>query len=110
MAKAAVNKCKVPFPSEEKLKQIRKESKKWKGSYVLPVNASAVDQAKYDVCEKILIYKQRKELSQRELAAKMEIPETRVSEIVHYRIWKFTLDRLMDYYQKINPKAVLRVA
>jgi predicted XRE-type DNA-binding protein len=101
---------KFKFPDETTLKSMRKKLEKAKGSYILPADADAIDRAKYEMCRQILIYMHRKGLSQRDLAKRMGIAETRVSEIVHYRIWKFTLDRLLGYLEKINPKVVLKVA
>ena len=49
-------------------------------------------------------------MTQRELAKALGTPETRVSEIVHYRIEKFTLDRLLGYLQMVKPMVTLRVA
>ena len=98
------------FPGEEELKTIRKQMAKVKGSQGLPAHASALDRAKYDVCEQILIYMKKRKLSQRELAKLLDTPETRVSEIVHYRIQKFTLDRLVSYLQQIKPMFMLKVS
>jgi len=102
--------AKNKFPSEKELKKMSKKLSKVEGSYVLPSDASALEGAKYEICRHILIYMHRKGFSQRELALKIQVPETRVSEVVHYRIWKFTLDRLIGYYEKINPKVSLKVA
>jgi predicted XRE-type DNA-binding protein len=101
---------KINFPDKAELKVMRKKLARTKPSYVLPKGSSSVDRAKYEICKQVLIYMQDKGLSQRELAAKMDIPETRVSEVVHYHIWKFTLDRLLSYLEKLNPKVVFRVA
>ena len=98
------------FPSKEELKHIRKRLAKTNGSRGLAPDASALDRAKYDVCEKILIFMKKRKLSQRELAELLETSETRVSEIVHYRIEKFTLDRLIGYLQLIKPMLTLKVA
>src|SRR5689334_5965261 len=103
-------KSKFKFPSEKNLKAARKKLEASKGTYLLPPDAAAVDRAKYDLCRKILIYMHTKGLSQRQLANAMGIPETRVSEIVHYRIWKFTIDRLLEYYERVNPKVDFNVA
>src|SRR5437762_4370837 len=97
-------KAKTTFPSDEELKVMRKKLSRGRASYVLPPTASSVDRAKYEVCRQILLYMHAKGLTQRELAAKAAIPETRVSEVVHYHIWKFTLDRLMGYLEKLNPR------
>ncbi len=98
------------FPNEEELRAIRKKMENVKGSRRLSPDATALDRAKYDVCEQILIYMKRKKMSQRDLAKVLHAPETRVSEIVHYRIEKFTLDRLISYLQLIKPMLTLRVA
>ena len=58
----------------------------------------------------IVLYMHSKGMTQRELASKMGIPETRVSEVVHYHIWKFTLDRLLGYLEKLNPRLSFKVA
>jgi len=50
------------------------------------------------------------ELSQRELAKKLGVVESRVSEVLHYRIQKITLDRLVKYHQVIDPDFALKVA
>ena len=103
-------KDKFKFPTDKNVQLARKKLASTGASYLLPPNAAAVDRAKYDLCRKILIFMHTKGLNQRELSAAMEIPETRVSEIVHYRIWKFTIDRLLTYYEKLNPKADFKVA
>lgn len=98
------------FPKASELDKMEKVLSNSSGSYILPPDAGAVEKAKYDVCKHILVFMHKKGLSQRQLAKKMDIPETRVSEIVHYRIGKFTLDKLVSYYEKLNPKVSLSVA
>ena len=98
------------FPNENELKKIRKKTSRMKGSQGLPPDASPLDRAKYDVCEQILIHMKKKKLSQRELASELETSETRISEIVHFRIDKFTLDRLIAFLQMIKPMLTLKVA
>lgn len=98
------------FPTSKNLDKMEKALSESGGSYILPPDAGAVEKAKYDVCKHILVFMHKKGLTQRELAKKMEIPETRVSEIVHYKVGKFTLDKLVSYYEKINPNVSLSVA
>lgn len=98
------------FPTSKNVKSATKKLRASGASYILPPNSSAVDRAKYDLCRRILIFMHTKGLNQRELSEAMGIPETRVSEIVHYRIWKFTIDRLLTYYEKVNPSADFKVA
>ncbi len=98
------------FPSERELKLIRKQMAKVKGACGLAPDATALDRGKYEVCEQILVYMKKKKMSQRELARALDTSETRVSEIVHYRIDKFTLDRLMGYLQIVKPMISFHVA
>lgn len=103
-------KAKSVFPNDEELKRVRGKLSRGRASFILPPNASSVDRAKYEMCRQILLFMHSKGMSQRELATKIGIPETRVSEVVHYHIWKFTLDRLLGYLEKLNPKLSLKVA
>jgi len=98
------------FPSDGELKIVHRQMAKIKGSKGLSPNASPLDRAKYDVCEQILIYMKKKKMSQRQLAQLLETSETRVSEIVHYRIEKFTLDRLIGFLQMLKPMMTVKVA
>lgn len=98
------------FPSEQELKKIRKKMYKVKGSQGLSSTASSIDRAKYDICEQILIYMKKHKINQRELANTLDTTESRVSEILHYRIEKFTLDRLICYLQMLKPMLTLKVA
>lgn len=98
------------FPSENELKRIRKMMSKVRGSFGLNPNATPLEHAKYDVCEQILIYMKKKKLTQRDLAMLLATSETRISEIVHYRIDKFTLDRLVAFLQLVKPMLTLKVA
>ena len=98
------------FPSEQELKVIRKKMAKVKGSQGLPPDATPLDRAKYDVCEQILVYMKNKKMAQRDLAKALDTSETRISEIVHYRIQKFTLDRLIGYLQMVKPMLTFKVA
>ncbi len=98
------------FPGEKELKSIRRQMAKVQGTRGLPPGATPLDRGKYEVCEQILVYMKKKKMTQRELAKALDTSETRVSEIVHYRVDKFTLDRLVAYLQMIRPMATFHVA
>lgn len=101
------------FPSQKRLDDVRKHLSKKSvlGSSLLPSNASIVDIVKYKACEMIIRYRQSSDLKQKELAIILKIDESRMSEILHYKIEKFTLERLIGYtnilypHLKINLKA-----
>ena len=98
------------WPSEEELRRVDKLETKMKGSLVLPPNASPKDRFKRDLCEKIIIFKNREGITQRDLARLLDTDEARVSEVTHYRVKRVSVDKLMDYVEKINKKVVYRVA
>ena len=77
---------------------------------MLPAKATPLDRAKFALCNQLLVYMRRNALTQRELAKQLGVVESRVSEIVHYRIKKLTLDRLVKYHQTIDPQYELKVA
>lgn len=96
------------FLSESELKHIRKDTARLKGTAHLPPDASALDRSKYGLCREFVVYMRKKGLTQRRLAEMIGIPESRISEIVHYRIKKLTLDRLVRYYEVIKPNVMLK--
>lgn len=98
------------FPNPKELDRLEDVFLNEESTFILPPDSGAVEKAKYDVCKHILIFMHSKGLSQRELAKTIGIPETRVSEIVHYKIAKFTLDKLLSYYEALNPKVSLLVS
>lgn len=98
------------FPRNETVRKIRAKLEKKKASYMLAPDACAADKAKYDICRHIILYIHQKGITQRKLANILNVPETRVSEIVNYNIWKFTIDRLLAYYEILNPKTLLKLA
>lgn len=74
------------------------------GSSLLPDNASQIDKLKFKSCEMIIRYRQATALKQKDLALKLKIDESRMSEILHYKIEKFTLERLIGYVTVLYPQ------
>ena len=98
------------FPSEEELKVIRKRARRIRGTEMLPAHASALERTKYELCKRLLVYMRENNLTQRQLAKKLGVVESRVSEVLHYRIKKLTLDRLYKYHEILDPEFSLKVA
>ncbi len=100
-------------PSDAEWNEIQKVASrlgKHKSAGMLSPNATPLDKTKYDLCKKLLVYMREHELTQRELAHLLGVVESRVSEVLHYRIQKITLDRLVKYHQTLNPRFALKVA
>lgn len=103
-------KQKINWPNEAELKATSKKLSKAKGSAGLPPNADPLDRTKYALCGEFVKYCLAHNISQRDIAARLDVSESRISEIVRYRIDKLTVDRLIKYLGKLNPKFKLHVA
>jgi predicted XRE-type DNA-binding protein len=97
------------FPSEKELKDVRERLSRGPASKVLPKDASTVDKTKYAICQEIVIYKNKKKLTQRQLAEKIGENESLISKVVHYNIEEFTIDRLMKFLNTIYPNAEIKI-
>jgi len=71
------------------------------GSWVLPENPTPLEQAKYEVCQKVIRYKRNNKLTTEKLAQKIQLSQAETEDILYCRIDYFTLDRLMDYTNKL---------
>ena len=102
----------MAFPSRKEIREVLKKLRNVEGSYMLPENASDIDQLKFNICAQFIIYRQRHQLSQREMAKLINIDEAVMSKILHYHIWRFTIDMLLTHLYKIKPrsKVTLKVA
>jgi len=100
----------VAFPNEAKLKKIRESLNKAEPSYLLPENATKAEKLKYNLCKKFVIYIQKNNISQADLAKKLNMDTARLNEIVKYRINLFTVDKLIDFAQRLDPNLEIKVA
>lgn len=101
---------KFEYPNEETLKNIDRKLSKTKGSASLPANASPIDILKHSLCAQFIRYQRDQDLTQRDLAKILGLNEARMSEILHYRHQRFTIDHLMAYLTKIKPNLKVKVA
>jgi len=100
----------MSFPNEKKIKKMRALLEKAEPSRSLPVNASIAEKVKYKICEKFSAYIIDKDISQAELARQIGVDPSRINEIVKYRIDLFTIDKLVDFAERLDPKFKLEVA
>jgi predicted XRE-type DNA-binding protein len=73
-----------------------------RGSQALPKNASLLEQSKYNLCQKILVQQQKKRLTTEKLANQIQLSVPETEDILHFQINKFTLDRLINYAEKLT--------
>ena len=67
------------------------------GSVGLPPDASEIEKMKFSIARDIIIFKLKSETSQTDMAKIIGVSKSRVSEILHYRLSKYSLDTLIKY-------------
>jgi len=102
---------KVRYPEEKDLSEILKKlsSDDVIGSSILPKNAPESDKIKYKLCSKILEYKLNKNLTQKELAEKIGLDEPEISRVLHYKIERYSIERLLEYAKILYPKLTMEI-
>ena len=98
------------FPSKEKVNKIKALLEKAEPSRTLPKNATKAEQIKYKICEKFVAYIIDNRVSQVELAKRLNMDPARLNEIVKYRIDLFTIDKLVEFADRLDPKFKIEVA
>ncbi len=85
------------LPSKKDLERILKDLEDKPGTEMLGPEATDLERLKFDICQVIVKYMVKKDLTQRALAKELGINESLVSNLVHHKIHLFTVDRLMGY-------------
>lgn len=62
--------------------------------------ASYAEIFKQELCEIIIGFKYEHRLKSKELAKLAQIPETRINEILHYKVAKMSSDKLLEIIEK----------
>jgi predicted XRE-type DNA-binding protein len=99
------------WPSKAEIKRVVKKIEKldeW--TIAPPENPTPLEKFRYDIQQKFVAYKLKTKISQREMAQRIGIDESKVSKILHNRLEEFSTDRLISLYEKINPKIKLKVS
>ena len=99
----------MKFPSEKQIKRALAVLENAPASKPLPKNASKGDIAKYNLCNRFVVFRREKKLSQKTLAEKLEVDPAQMSKILHYNINEFSFDFLFDLLLKIYPKADIKI-
>jgi predicted XRE-type DNA-binding protein len=98
------------FPNNEKLKDIRKGLSKVDPSLTLPSNATKAQIVKYKLCEKFVKYLIENKMTQAELSRRLDLDSARLNEIVKYKISLFTIDKLLELAERLDPNTRIDVA
>ena len=78
-------------------------------SWGLPKNANSLDRTKYELCESMLIYQQDNNLSDEEIAKKINLTTGEVKDILYCHIDYFTLDRLISYAERLFVESKIKL-
>lgn len=97
------------FPSDKELAEVRDLLSVGPAARPLPKNADAVERLKHTLCAEFVKYKNRKGVTQKQLAREMKIDEALVSKIINYSYDEFTVDRLVKCLSALYPKAEVRL-
>jgi len=92
---------KTEKPFKEVLAEIESKQDWGKGSWSLPESPTALEKAKYNICQNILRYQREKKLSDEKLAQIIDLTKSEVEDILFCRIDYFTLDRLVAYASRL---------
>ena len=79
------------------------------GSWALSENPTALEKSKYDICKKMLVYKQDHHLSTEQIAKKIKLSIPETEDILYCHIDYFTLDRLVNYAEKLFSPAEIKI-
>ena len=75
-----------------------------------PEHPTPLQQFRFDLQQKFALYIHRTKITQKEMAERLGVDETKVSKILRNRLDDFSTDRLITLYEKINPKVKLKVS
>lgn len=100
----------MTFPSEKELEKIREKLDKADPSYLLPENATKAEKLKYELCKKFVVYIRKNKVTQLELSKQLNIDPARLNEIVKYKIHLYTVDKLIEFAQRLDPNLEIKVA
>jgi predicted XRE-type DNA-binding protein len=100
----------MTFPNKKVLKKIRENLNHAEPSYLLPEDANQTDKLKYALCQKFVVYILKHKISQAELARQLNMDTARLNEIVKYKIDLFTVDKLIEFTQRLDPDLEINVA
>jgi len=71
------------------------------GSWALPENATPLEKAKYELCEKILGYQEDNNLSDQQLRKTTGLSQEKLEDILFTRIEKVNSDELINVASKL---------
>ena len=84
--------------------------KKSQGFLMLSPSADGLAKFRFNICQEFLKYAHKHDLTAVEMAKFLEITKADMSRIFNHRITRFSTDKRVRLYSKINPDYQLKVA
>ncbi len=100
----------MSFPSEATLAKMRKKLAKMEGFLALDQDADELSRFRFSICQNLLKYAKKHDLSTTEMAEVLGITKADMSRIFNHRVERFTTDRLVRLYAIIKPHYKLKVS
>lgn len=100
----------MAFPNENELRKVRKKLSKVDGTLGLGENPTPLERFRWDICQKFVKFKLKKNINQKQFSDLLEVDEAKVSKILRHRIEEFSTDRLIELYSKLDPDLKLKVS
>jgi len=98
------------FPNKKELDRVRKLLESADPSLGMPENPTQSQVLKYKLCEQFVVHLREQNMSQVDLARDLKIDTARLNEIVKYKIHLFTVDKLIEYTERLNPDLTIQVS
>jgi predicted XRE-type DNA-binding protein len=97
------------FPSREEIEKVLKKLENVEPSHCLPENPTKAEVVKYELCKRFVIQLIETDITDEEMAEKLDIKPDKLNKIIRYRIDLFTVDQLLDYAEKLGLKVEVLV-
>lgn len=86
---------------EKHLQKLEDPDYEGETNFVLSKNANSLERSKYQLCQTILSYKLKNNLTREQIAKKINLSKAETEDILFAKINNFTLDRLVYYVSKL---------
>jgi len=100
----------MAMPNEKELARMRKKLSKVQGFLMLAPDADELARFRYRICQELLKYARLNHLQAVDMAKFLDVTKADMSRIFNHRITRFSTDKLVRLYSKINPDYKLKVA
>ncbi len=100
----------MAFPTEKELRKVRNKLEKSSGFLMLDPQADGLAKFRFEICQELLKYAQKNNLNTVQMAKFLGITKADMSRIFNHRITRFSTDKLIRIYARVNPDYEIRVA